>query len=128
MAMPVSPPRASTAAAVASSSRLTQSHSRLPSPCGTSSARWPIAKCGSVPIPVRPPSSRIVFARSAARSACVVHAWPEAGTYWRGSSQIGHRGGGPSVAANCVPQVTQMCSVIARGAYGQWNTPPCRGS
>ena len=41
------PPRDSIAAPVSSSSSVTQSHSTLAAPCGTSSARWPIANLGS---------------------------------------------------------------------------------
>ena len=104
--MPASPPRASTAAAVASSTSVTQSHSRLLSPYGTSSARWPIAKCGSVPIPMSAPSSRIAFSWSVRSAASVVHCCPAGGTYWRGSSQIGQLGGGLSASGNCVPQAT----------------------
>ena len=59
--MPASPPRRSTSAAVASSSSVMQSQSRLESPNGTSSARWPIANEGLVPIPMSSPSARISF-------------------------------------------------------------------
>src|SRR5918998_11782 len=117
MAIPARPPRASTAATVSSSIRLTQSHSRLLSPYGTSSARWPIAKCGSVPTPVSPPSSRTAFAWSAASSVRVVQRWPAGGTYWRGSSQTGQAEGGSAVSGNWVPQATQIGSVIG-AAYG----------
>jgi len=38
----------------------------------------------------------------------VVQVWPDGGTNWRSSSQIGQRCGGVSDAANCVPQVLHM--------------------
>src|SRR4051794_6389123 len=78
------------------------------SPNGTSSARWPIANDGSVPIPTSSPSSRIAFVWSAASSSSVVQRWPSRPTYWRWSVQIGHDGGGRSDSANWVPHVTQM--------------------
>ena len=71
-----------------------------------------MANDGSVPMPVKPPSSRIQLpwlSRSAAR---LVHCWPPAGTYCRSSSQIGQRDGDGS--PNCVPQVRQ----IGRSALG----------
>src|SRR5687767_4026103 len=108
MAMPARPPRRSTSAAVASSSRLMQSHRRLLSPNGTSSARCAMANAGVVPMPVSPPSSRIVFSWSTASSATVVQRWPSRGTYWRGSVQTGQDGGGASASANWMPQVTHM--------------------
>jgi hypothetical protein len=53
MATARTPPSASSRAAPASSSRGTQSHSRLPSGVRTKSARWPMAKLGSTPTPHR---------------------------------------------------------------------------
>ena len=53
MAIAASPPRARTSAIVASSIRVMQSHSTLPAGVRTSSARWPIAKAGMVPMPNR---------------------------------------------------------------------------
>jgi hypothetical protein len=83
-----------------------QSHRTFESPCGTSSARWPIAKRGSVPIPVSEPSARIALTCEPRNSESVVHACPDCGTYWRGSSQIGQRSG--SSDANWTPHVTQI--------------------
>jgi hypothetical protein len=81
----------------------------LPSPNGTSSARWPIANDGVVPIPTSSPCSRIVFSWSAASSASVVHCCPvAAGTYWRQSVQIGQDSGGVSASGNWVPHALQM--------------------
>src|SRR5439155_777457 len=77
--------------AVSSSSSVMQSHSRLPSPQGTSSARWPMAKRGSVAMPTRPASSRISLRCSRASPAIVVHCWPSGGTYRPRSSPIGER-------------------------------------
>src|SRR3954454_4991700 len=85
-----------------------QSHSTLESPNGTSSARWPIANDGSVPMPTSSCSSRIAFVWSAASYSSVVQRWPSRPTYWRWSVQIGHDGGGRSDSANWVPHVTQM--------------------
>src|SRR5215207_10208525 len=119
--MAASPPRRSTSAAVASSSSVTQSQSRLPAPNGTSSARWPIANDGVVPIPTSSPCSRIAFACVDASSASVVHCWPvAAGTYWRQSVQIGQDGGGLSAAGNCVPHALQMNLSIPVTLRGEW--------
>jgi hypothetical protein len=89
-----------------------QSQRTFPPGARTSSARWPIAKLGSQPIPTRPGASSRISARWSRRSSSsVVQRWPSHPTYWRSSSQTGHRGGGSSLSANCVPQVTQMkCS------------------
>ena len=84
-----------------------QSHMTLVDPAGTSSSRWPIANDGSVPIPVKPASSRTSLRWSRRSSSRVVHRCPSAGTYCRGSSQIGHSEGGSAVSGNCVPQVSQ---------------------
>ena len=110
MAIAASPPSASTASAVASSSSDTHSHSTLPTALGTTSARWPIANRGSVPIPISPPSRRTVLTCVAASSAIVVQRCPPAGTHWRGSSQIAHVSGGRSEAACWTPHVWQMKS------------------
>src|SRR4051794_24618737 len=115
MAIAASPPRRSTSAAVASSSSVTQSHSRFAEPYGTSSARWPMANRGSVPMPVSPASSRTAL-RCVERSASsVVHCWPETGTYWRGSSQTGQASTGP---AYWTPQVTHTGSIPLRCCHG----------
>jgi hypothetical protein len=73
-----------------------------------------MANEGSVPIPTNSPSSRTSFEWSAASSAPVVHRCPSGGTYWRGSVQIGHDGGGESASGNWVPQVTQMNLSMSR--------------
>ena len=86
-----------------------QSQSTFPSGARTSSARWPMAKLGSQPMPTRPgPSSRMSARWSRRSSSSVVHRWPSQPTYWRSSSQTGQRGGGSSLSANWLPQVTQM--------------------
>src|SRR6185437_9770714 len=76
-----------------------------------------MAKFGTLPMPIRFGScwrNELQYRR--ASDSCVVQAWPEVGTYWRGSSQIGQRGGSFSEGANCVPQVTQMKAGMG-GAY-----------
>src|SRR3954469_24524681 len=108
MAIAASPPRRSISAAVSSSSSVTQSQSRLRSPNGTSSARWPMANFGSVPMPVSSRCGRTALVCSARSSASVVHCCPPSGTYWRSSSQIGHAGGGASESGYWTPQATQM--------------------
>src|SRR3954451_14422286 len=107
MAIARRPPRRSTSAAVVSASSVTQSHRRFEPANGTSSARWPIANFGVVPMPTSLPSRSIVFSWSRCSAARVVHCWPSGGTYWRGSTQIGHSGGGSSRSANWVPHATQ---------------------
>jgi hypothetical protein len=47
----------------------------------------------------------------------VVQTWPDGGTNWRSSSQIGQRAGSLSEGVNCVPQVLQMKAGI--GIRGQ---------
>jgi hypothetical protein len=97
---------------VASSSSVTHSHSTLPIALGTTSARWPIANRGSVPIPISSPSRRTVLTWVAARSPIVVQRCPSTGTHWRASSQIGQASGGRSEAPNWIPHVWQMGSVL----------------
>src|SRR5690349_112429 len=109
--MAARPPRRSTSSAVSASSSEMHSHitfGPLEPLSGTSSARWPIANCGSVPTPTRPASSRIQLPWSRRSSASVVHGCPPTGTYWRASSQIGQRDGDGS--ANCVPHVAQTAN------------------
>jgi len=43
-----------------------------------------------------------------ASASCVVQTWPDGGTNWRGSSQIGQRSGSFDEGENWVPQVTQI--------------------
>ena len=112
----------SIASAVSSSSSVTQSHSTLASPCGTSSARWPIAKRGSVPIPTSSPSgahARCDATRAARRASST--AGPRPGTYWRGSSQIGQRSGRPG--SNCTPHVTQI-GADTPAILSRWSREP----
>ena len=72
-------------------------------------ARWPMAKCGSMPMPIRPGSSNRIELRLVSRSlSSVVHCWPVALTYCRSSSQMAQAAGGCSLSAYCVPQVVQM--------------------
>jgi hypothetical protein len=80
----------------------------LPPGVSTRSARWPIAKDGSQPMPVSPGSSSRTSARCVARSSSsVVQRWPSEPTYCRSSSQIAQRAGGVADGACCVPHVTQ---------------------
>jgi hypothetical protein len=107
MAMPDSPPPRSTSAA-----RLVEQRDAVPhQPARTvrhEQRPLPDGEPGLHPQAGQSVSSRISDRWLAASSAGVVHDWPVSGTYWRGSSQIGHAGGGSSVSANWVPQVTQM--------------------
>ena len=129
MAIAPSPPCASTTRIAARSIRLMQSQSTLlpglsRAAAGTSSARWPIANFGSVPMPSRPSPSSLSARRWRAHSpSSVVHSCPAQPTYWRSSAQIGQRSGEPSLSANCVPQVTQMaCMAVelrSKGYSGQ---------
>ena len=107
MAIADSPPRRSISSAASSSKYVTQSHITKRSPAGTSSARWPIASHGSVPTPVSSESSRSSLRWVCASSSKVVQRWPSSGTYWRSSSQIGHRGGGACASGNWAAQVAQ---------------------
>ena len=85
-----------------------QSERTFPPGARTRSARWPIAKPGSQPIPSRPGSSSRISPRWSRRSSSrVVHRWPSRPTYCRSSSQMGQRGGGSALSANWLPQVTQ---------------------
>ena len=93
---------------VASSSSGMQSHSTCRSPCGTSSARWPIANFGSVPMPVSPPSSRSPFVWPARSSVERRPRLPASGDVLARVLADRAAGGGASVSANWVPQVTQM--------------------
>ena len=68
-----------------------------------------MAKAGIVPMPINPGScwrKQLQYRRASA--ACVVQLWPDGGTNWRSSSQIGQRAGSFSEGANWLPQVTQM--------------------
>ena len=109
--MPIAfrPPSPLIKATVAASSIETQSHSTLPCGVQTSSARWPIAKEGWVPMPMRPGSCwRHALKLRPASDVSVVQLCPVGGTYCRSSSQIVHRAGGLSLGAYCTPQAVQM--------------------
>src|SRR4051794_1519438 len=88
----------------------------LPSECGTSSARCPMANLGSVPIPTNPPSSRIAFLCPPRSSCRVVHCWPSRPTYCRASSQTGQSSRGPSY---WTPHVTQIGSDTLPSCHGE---------
>src|SRR5918999_933301 len=95
MAMPVSSPRS------ASPTYGRQSHIRRPPRCGTSRARWPMAKLGSRPTPSNAPSARTTVRRSSSSPA--TQRCPSSGTHCRASSQIGQRSGRSS---NRAPHVS----------------------
>jgi hypothetical protein len=60
----------------------------------TTSARWPIAKAGCVPMPITPGSYwRYELKCPAANAASVVQVCPRGGTYCRSSSQMRHSSG-----------------------------------
>src|SRR5271169_773313 len=108
------PPSAPMSVTVAASTREMQSHSTLPPAVRSSSARWPIAKAGWVPMPITPgPCSCQLLKWEAASAGSVVQVCPRAGTYWRSSSQIGQCVGGASPGANCAPQAVQMKAGIS---------------
>jgi hypothetical protein len=71
-----------------------QSHKTFPFGVQTTSARWPIAKAGCVPMPITPGSySRYELKCPAASAANVVQVCPRGGTYCRSSSQMRHSSG-----------------------------------
>src|SRR5712691_7706391 len=109
MPMPLRPPSPLISVTVASSRSAMQSHSTLPPGVHTRSARWPMAKLGCVPMPIRPGSCwRKELKCRAARLGSVVQLCPVGGTYCRSSSQIGQALGGCSLGGYCVPQAVQM--------------------
>ncbi len=96
-------------AIVASSSSEMQSHSTLPPSVRNNNARWPMAKAGTVPMPINPASCCRNALQWPRASACwLVQPWPDGGTNWRSSVQIGQRSGAASEGANWVPQAVQM--------------------
>src|SRR5436190_5471228 len=102
-----------------------QSHSRLPSGVWIRWACCPIAKRGSVAMPVTPGStSRTALRYSRPISASVVHRWPSCPMYCRSSSQIGQAGGGAAPAGYCVPQVTQIHSSMVAPSGRTSARPP----
>src|SRR6266700_2051573 len=128
MAIAATPPAPRTAAIVASSSRVMQSHSRLPSAVRTRSARWPIANEGSVPV-TPGSSSSIRLAWPSRRASSVVHRWPSQPTYWRPSSQTGQRAGGDDEGANWTPHVTQTKQApLIRSPYSVVSTVVAGGT
>ena len=107
--MPVTFPSACTAATVASSTRLMQSHRKPPAAVRRCSARWPMANLGSVPMPMRPGPSGWTVLRWLRRSSCsVVQRCPCHPMYWRSSEQMRQCSGGMGVSGYWVPQVVQM--------------------
>src|SRR5262249_1307012 len=69
---------------VAGSSIAMQSHKTFPLGVQTTSARWPIAKGGCVPMPITPGSYwRYELKCPAANAASVVQVCPRGGTYCR---------------------------------------------
>src|SRR5215472_8500790 len=121
--MPIAmmPPSALTIVAVASSSIAMQSHRMLPLGVRISSARWPIAKAGWVPMPITLGSYwRYELKLRAASDLSVVHVWPPGGTYCRSSSQIAHCAGGFSLGAYWVPQAVQMKASMRCAPWVAW--------
>src|SRR6202035_5473986 len=89
----------------------TQSHITQPSRSLNSSARWPIAKDGSRPMPTTPRSSRQTSLCEPANCSRVSQRWPFQFTYCRSSSQIRQARGGSRVSGNWAPH----CSQVHRG-------------
>ena len=109
MAMAEIPPNALIISIMASSKREMQSHRMFPRGVRRNRARWPMANCGSIPIPIRPGSLNLIDVRFVRRNrSSVVHCWPVLRTYCLSSWQIVQELGGWSLSAYCVPQVEQM--------------------
>src|SRR5215475_5027379 len=78
-----------------------QSHKTFPLGVQTTSARWPIANCGCVPMPITLASYwRYELKCPAVRAASVVQVCPRGGTYCRSSSQITHCRGATSLGVS----------------------------
>ncbi len=91
-----------------------QSHRTFPLGVQTTSARWPIANCGCVPMPITPDSYwRYELKCPAVRAASVVQVCPRGGTYCRSSSQITHCRGATLLGVYWVPQAVQMNASIS---------------
>ena len=91
-----------------------QSHKTFPLGVQTTSARWPIANCGCVPMPITPgPYWRYELKCPAVRAASVVQVCPRGGTYCRSSSQITHCRGATLLGVYWVPQAVQMNASIS---------------
>ena len=93
-----------------------QSQSTLPALLLTSSARWPIAKRrraadaeDAVVV-----ADVCLVARRGTRRTSATPGPSSCGTYWRGSSQIGHAPGGSSLGGYCVPQALHRYVGIRR--------------
>src|SRR5215813_10204177 len=110
---------------IASSIRLTQSHSRLPAGVRRSSARWPMPNAGEVPMPISSPSRRNVAMWDLRNCPSVVHCCPVGSTNCRSSSQIAHSVADRSAGAYCVPQVVQIQAsfMAAPSSRTNGNTP-----
>src|SRR5262249_6387816 len=94
---------------VAGSSIEMQSHKTFPLGVQTTSARWRIANCGCIPMPITPGSYwRYELKCPAVRAARVVQVCPRGGTYCRSSSQITHCRGATLLGGYWVPQAVQM--------------------
>src|SRR5262245_25799895 len=79
----------------------------------TTSARWPIAKGGCVPMPITPGSYwRYELKCPAASAASVVQVCPRGGTYCRSSSQMRHSRGATLLGVYWVPQAVQINASI----------------
>src|SRR5215831_20649783 len=113
MAMAFRPPRPLIKVMVAASSIAMQSHKIFPLGVQTSSARWPMANDGCVPMPINPGSCcRNELKCPAAKASSVVQVCPRGGTYCRSSSQIAHWRGATSLGLYCMPHAVQMNGAI----------------
>src|SRR6266496_3244042 len=91
----------------------TMRHKTFPSGVQTTSARWPMAKGGCVPMPITPGSYwRYELKCPAASAASVVQVCPRGGTYCRSSSQMGHSRGATLLGVYWVPQAVQINASI----------------
>src|SRR5262245_10618158 len=118
--MALRPPSPLMRVMVASSMSEMQSHRTLPCGVKTRSARWPIANCGRVPMPIRPGSCwRKALRWSTARASSVVHLWPLGGMNWRSSSHTRHSASGPELGGYCVPHAVQMKAGIPDSSWSR---------
>jgi hypothetical protein len=110
------PPNSRTAATVASSISVTQSHSTLNPGVFTTSARCPIANFGCVWMERMPGAISSLSVLYVARiTSSPVQRWPSSPTYCRKSSQIGHLSGCDCDSGNWTPQVSQIQAVPIGG-------------
>src|SRR5262249_45362088 len=91
-----------------------QSHKTFPLGVQTTSARWPIANCGCVPMPITPGSYwRDGLQGPAIWAASGVHVWAAGGAECRSFLQISHCRRATLLGVYWVPQAVQMNASIS---------------